>query len=157
MTIRFATIEDIPAILDLGEKMVEESRFRSFGLNREKMEKVLESMISQATQSVIIVAVIDNKIIGGLGGYAVDFFFCDAKIAQDRFFYIRPESRGSPAAIKLLLGFKKWAQMHNAIELNINMSVAIEMERFDRMMGKLGFQCCGSNFTLALNSSEKEG
>ncbi|MDD4950701.1 hypothetical protein [Sulfuricurvum sp.] len=152
MTIRFATIEDISDILDLGEKMVEESRFRSFGLNREKMGKVLESMISETTQSVIIVAVIDNKIIGGLGGYAIDFFFCDVKIAQDRFFYIRSESRGSPAAIKILLAFRKWAEQHNAHELNINMSVAIEIERFNQMMGKLGFQCCGSNFSLPLKS-----
>lgn len=152
MTIRFATVEDIPALLDLGQQMTEESRFKSYGLNRDKTAKILMSMIAQSKHSIIIVAVTkDGTMIGMLGGYAVDFFFCDVKVVQDRFFYVRPESRGSPAAIKILLAFRKWAEQHDVYELNINMSVAIEMERFNRMMGKLGFQCCGSNFTLPLN------
>ena len=56
MKIRFATTEDIPAILDLGEIMVAESRFRDYGLNRTKTAKTLTTMIERPAHSVILLA-----------------------------------------------------------------------------------------------------
>lgn len=152
MKIRFASPKDIPVILDMGEIMVAESRFNSFGLNRDKTAVVLASMIGQPNHSTILLAERSNgEAVGMLAGYVVDFFFCDALIAQDRFFFVKPEARGSSAAIKLLLAFRRWAEARKVRELNINMSVAVEMQRFNKMMGKLGFHCTGSNFSLPLN------
>lgn len=151
MKIRIATLEDIPSILDLGEAMVAESRFRVYGLNRGKTAKTLAGMIGQPAYSVILMAERgDGNIVGMLAGYVVDFFFCDAVVAQDRFFFVKPEARGSSAALKLLLAFRRWAEGRNVRELNINMSVAVDISRFNKMMTKLGFRCCGSNFTLPL-------
>lgn len=151
MKIRFATLEDVPAILDLGEMMVAESRFQTYGLDRPKTAKVFVSMIKQATHSVILLAERDDgTLVGMLGGYVVDFFFCNAVVAQDRFYFVKPEARGSSAALKLLVAFRRWAEQRKVRELNINMSVAVDMQRFNKMMGKLGFRCCGSNFSLGL-------
>lgn len=153
MKIRFATLDDVPAILDLGEMMVAESRFEPYGLDRPKTAKVFVSMIKQATHSVILLAERDDgTLVGMLGGYVVDFFFCNAVVAQDRFYFVKPEARGSSAALKLLVAFRRWAEQRKVRELNINMSVAVDMQRFNKMMGKLGFRCCGSNFSLGLGS-----
>ncbi|MES2771532.1 MAG: hypothetical protein V4623_06055, partial [Pseudomonadota bacterium] len=62
-------------------------------------------------------------------------------------------ARGSSAGLKLLAAFRRWAEQRQAHELSINMSVAIHIERFNRMMTKLGFNCCGANFWLPLNST----
>ncbi|MES9900808.1 MAG: GNAT family N-acetyltransferase [Sedimenticola sp.] len=157
MKIRYATLKDIPAILFLGEAMMEESRFRDYGLNREKCAKMLETMISTPSRSVILIAEhTHGNIVGMLAGYVVDFFFCDAVVAQDRFFFVKPEARGSSAAIKLLMAFRRWAEQRNVSELNINMSVAVEMSRFNKMMSKLGFRCCGSNFSLGLGGQSSD-
>lgn len=156
MKIRFATLEDIPTILDLGEIMVAESRFQIYGFNRAKTAKTLASMISQPAHSVIGLAErTPGDCVGMLGGYVVDFFFCDAFVAQDRFFFVRPEARGTSAALKLLLAFRRWAEQRNVRELNINMSVAVDMQRFNKMMTKLGFRCCGSNFSLGLTAASQ--
>lgn len=153
MKVRFATLEDIPLILDMGEAMVAESRFQPYGLNREKTASVLVSMIGQPKHSTILLAERgDGETVGMLAGYVVDFFFCDALIAQDRFFFVKPEARGSSAAVKLLLAFRRWAEARKVRELNLNMSVAVEMRRFNKMMTKLGFRCSGSNFSLPLDT-----
>lgn len=151
MKIRAATLGDVSTVLDLGERMVEESRFRPYGLNREKTGKTVESLIMQTDQAVVLLAErSDSKVVGMLAGYVVDYFFCNALVAQDKFFFVAPEARGSSAAVKLLLGFRSWAERRQAHELNINMSVGINMERFNQMLPKLGFRCCGSNFSLPL-------
>jgi acetyltransferase (GNAT) family protein len=151
MKIRFATREDIPTILDLAETMVAESRFNAYGLDRAKTTPVVAGMIGQPAHSVILLAERDNgTTVGMLGGYVADFFFCNAVIAQDRFYFVEPEARGSSAAIKLLIAFRRWAEQRKVRELNINMSVAVDMQRFNKMMTKLGFRCCGSNFSLRL-------
>src|SRR5688500_2460239 len=103
MRIRFATSQDIPAILALGEVMVAASRFRAHGLNREKTAKVLEAMVGQPAHATILLATNSaGEVVGMLAGYISDFFFCDVLVAQDRFFFVRPEARGSSAAMKLL-------------------------------------------------------
>lgn len=155
MKIRFATLEDIPVLLDLGEMMVAESRFRPYGLNRDKSTQVLTSMIGNPQQSSVLLAERGGgEVVGMLAGYVVDFFFCDALISQDRFFFVKPEARGSSAAVKLLFAFRRWAEARQVRELNINMSVAVDMQRFNKMMMKLGFRCSGSNFSLALNGGQ---
>ena len=89
-------------------------------------------------------------------GYLVEFFFCDGNMVQDRVYYVKPNHRGSSAAFKLILAFRRWAESKHANELSINMSVAIDMERFNKFMTHLGFSCCGSNFAMRLNYKKTE-
>lgn len=154
MKIRFATHDDIPTVIALGEMMAAESRFRNYGLNQDKIAKAAASMIQNPGKATILLAErAPGDVVGMLAGYVVDLFFTDAFVAQDRVFFVKPTARGSSAALKLLLAFRKWAEARKVHELNINMSVAVDMERFDKMMVKLGFRCCGSNFTLNLTAT----
>lgn len=155
MKIRFATQQDIPAILALGSQMAAESRFRCYPLNPAKMADTARAMIQHPARATILLAErTDGEIVGMLAGYIVDLFFADVLSAQDRVFFVKPEARGSSAAMKLLSAFRKWAQNRKTQELNINMSVAVEMARFEKMMTRLGFFRCGSNFSLALGERE---
>lgn len=151
MRIRPAKPEDVQTVIALGEQMLAESRFRGYALNRAKVIATAEQMIANSQQAVVLLAESSTGgAVGMLAGYVIDYFFCDALVAQDRVFFVVPEARGSSAAMKLLLAFRRWAEVRKVDELNVNMSVGVEMERFNRMMGKLGFVCCGSNFSLAL-------
>ncbi len=156
MKVRYAQPSDTDAILELGAHMAAESRFE-YSFNRDKTRKMIEYMLSQQPESscILLVERKDASIVGMLAGYVSEFFFCDSKVAQDRVYYVLPEFRGSPAAFKLILAFRRWAESKRADELSINMSVGIDMERFNKFMGHLGFNCCGSNFALQLRYQPK--
>lgn len=151
MQIRFATNDDLEILAQMGKELFFESRFRNLTLNEEKGKKGIKTMIEdQASCCVLLAETSEKKIVGMLLGYANEYFFCDSIMAQDRYFYVQPKSRGTSAAVKLLLAFRKWAELRKVNELCINMSVAIEPERFDKLMKHLGFQYCGSNFSLQI-------
>lgn len=151
MKIRFAKKEDMPAIMAICEAVSAESRFSRYGINREKVTAEIASMMSTQGNVCILLAERSNGEISGLlAGYVTDFFFCDAILAQDRLFYILPEYRGSSAAVKLLIAFRRWAENHQADEIAINMSSGIDMAGFNKLLTHMGFSCCGSNFSFAL-------
>ncbi len=151
MKIRSATHDDIAALLDMGKGMLLESRFHAHGFAPGKTIRLIEHVFQNPQTNCLFVAVNStDEIAGFIAGHTLDYFFCDALLAQDRCFYVRPQHRGSSAAIKLLSAFRRWAELRHAHDLCINMSVAIDMPRFNKLMTRLGFSCCGSNFSLPL-------
>lgn len=151
MKIRFGQTEDRETVLRLSRQMLAESRFRHFPLNENKASAVFDATIGNPASSCILLACrTDGEVVGMLVGHAMEYFFCDGVMVQDRVFYVLPEYRGTSAAVKLLTALRRWALNMKAQELCINMSVGIEMERFNKLMVHMGFGCCGSNFSLPL-------
>lgn len=149
--IRRARLIDWPQVLNLAQAMHAESRFCELQLNEKKLRKIFEDQINNPRVACCLLAESsDGKVIGMLVGFVVELFFTDALVAQDRVFFVMPEFRGSSAAIRLLTGFRKWGQNRGVQELNINMSVAVNMSRFERFMVHMGFTNCGSNFYYRL-------
>lgn len=157
MKIRFSKPEDTQAILLLGQQMMEESRFAEYAFNPEKTRQLITRMIERQpdTDCILLAERDDGAVVGMLAGYVMDFFFCNGYVAQDRVYYVLPEYRGSSAAFKLILAFRRWAENKRVVELCINMSVAIDMERFNKFMTHLGFSRCGANFALRLSYQNK--
>lgn len=152
MKILFAQSGDIPTVLAMGQAMLAESRFDRYGVNEEKLVAAIDTMINNSGKACLLLAErTDGEIAGMLAGYVTDYFFSDATVAQDRWFYVKPEYRGSSAAVKLLVAFRRWAENRQVNELSINMSVGIDMARFNKFMTHMGFGCCGSNFSLPLS------
>lgn len=154
MKIRFAQQGEVETVLEISRALFMESRFNRYTFNREKTAAAIEMMIRNPGSSCILLAERSSgEIVGMLAGYATEYFFCEGVVVQDRWFYVLPEFRGSSAAVKLLFAFRQWAEQRKADELCINMSVGIDMDRFNKLMTHMGFRCCGSNFSLALMKS----
>lgn len=153
MRIRFAKLGDTKAILALGEAMWAESRFKGYAFNPDKTQSLIKHMLANqpATDCILLAETNQGELVGMLAGHLVDFFFSDGSLVEDRVYYVLPEHRGSSAAFKLILAFRRWAESKGANELSINMSVAIDIQRFNKFMSHLGFSCCGSNFAMQLN------
>lgn len=135
----------------MGKAMIAESRFSHYETNEMKTITAISGMIVHPEKACLLLAErTGGEVVGMLAGLVTDYFFCDAMVAQDRVFYVNPEHRGSSAAVKLLLAFRSWAANHGADELSINMSVGVDMARFNKFMTHLGFGCCGSNFSMPL-------
>jgi GNAT superfamily N-acetyltransferase len=153
MKIRFGQKNDLETVLRLSRAMHAESRFEHFPLNETKAIALYHAIVDNPAVSCMLLAYRpDGEVVGMLAGHALEYFFCDGVMVQDRVFYVLPEYRGTSAAIKLLTALRRWAENRKAVELCINMSVAIDMERFNKLMLHTGFQCCGSNFSLPLKS-----
>lgn len=146
MKIRLAQASDEEALLEMGKTMHAESRFAHFPLQEDKLRQVVSVSLQDPKGHCILVAESATAgLVGMLGGYVLPLFFTDALIAQDKFFYVLPEHRGSSAAVKLLMAFERWAKNRQVAEIDINMSVDIDRARFDRFMRHAGYQPCGQN------------
>lgn len=151
MKVRFATLDDLSGMHALGQTMHAESRFGHYPLEAQRVEATLREMVTHpATACVLLVETQEGELVGTLAAFVTTYFFADVRVVQDKWFYVHPQHRGSPAAMKLMLAVRRWAENRRARELNINMSVDIDRERFERFMGHLRFRNCGSNFFLPL-------
>lgn len=154
MKVRLAAMTDVDATLRLGVQMHAESRFRVYPMNLAKTRASMEKLIGNPLAGCILLAEHPRAgVVGMLAGYVVDYFFSDALVAQDSYFFVHPDHRGSPAALKLLIAFRRWAENRNASELCINMSVDVEQERFNKFMSHMQFTPCGGNFVLPLKGA----
>ncbi|MEY4427090.1 MAG: hypothetical protein RL535_1388 [Pseudomonadota bacterium] len=157
MKIKLATLEDMQAILELGLAMHKESRFAVYPMSSDKIQQTILDIVSEPKANCILLAEHDSAgLVGMLAGCVTSLFFTDVLIAQDRWFYVAKEHRGSPAALKLLVTFRRWAENRQARELNINMSVDIDQVRFNQFMTHMDFKSCGSNFVLPLALVKRE-
>lgn len=151
MKVRLAVSEDLPDVMVLGRAMHVESRFRRYPLDEQRAETAFKDILAHpASACVLLTETSAGQLAGMLAAVVIDYFFADVRVVQDKWFFVLPEYRGSPAAMKLMLAVRRWAENRRARELNINMSVDIDRERFDRFMGHLKFRNCGSNFYLPL-------
>ena len=157
MKIRLATSLDTQSMMDLGLQMHQESRFVHYPMAHEKIRETIQQIVSEPKANCILLAEHNRAgLVGMLAGCVTSLFFTDVLIAQDRWFYVAKEHRGSPAALKLLIAFRRWAENRQARELNINMSVDIDQARFNQFMTHMDFKSCGSNFVLPLALVKRE-
>ncbi|WP_346287573.1 GNAT family N-acetyltransferase [Zoogloea sp.] len=151
MKIRLATLDDLETVYAICLRFHEESRFSRYPINPDKLRLTVTESIQAAKASCILLAETSGGGIAGmLAGFVTSPRFTDIRIAQDHGFYVLPEHRGSSAAMKLMIAFRRWAENRQAVELCINQNVDIDQARFNRFMHHLNFKCCGANFVLPL-------
>jgi hypothetical protein len=154
MKVRLAEASEVETVLGLGLQMHAESRFSGLTINIQKTRISVEKLIANPLTSCVLLAQShDGATVGMLAGFVTDFFFSEALVAQDKVFFVLPAHRGSSAALKLLIAFRRWAENRKAVEICINMSVDIEQAQFDKFMTHMGFKSCGSNYQMPLGVS----
>ena len=155
MKVRQANALDGDAVLSLYLRFYEESRYRRYPLNMEKVHEAIEAGLQPPKSRCLLVAEHSTHgLVGLLAGSAAALWFSDTVVVQDHGFYVLPEFRGSTAALKLVIAFRRWAENRRAAELFINQSGDIDQARFGRFMRHMGFTCCGSNFVIPLGPSQ---
>lgn len=136
----------------LGRQMHAESRFSALPFDGERLRTSLAGAIDD-DRGVYFTALARSSrgaVAGGLFGTVEKPYFTSGVLAHDYAFYVRPDFRGSSAALKLLTAFRRWAQKRGASELHVYQTVAVERERFDRMMRRAGFEYAGGNYIYPL-------
>lgn len=86
-----------------------------------------------------LMAWVEDEPIGIFVGFIAEDWFGPDRYAADLTFWVRPQSRGSTAAYRLLLAFEKWAEDRGVEEIRVGISTGISVEQATRFYLKAGF------------------
>lgn len=140
--IRPATIDDVPHILVMGSKMIQESRYKSVRYNPAKASETVIELIKNE----------DGFCWVGQGammlGYATSLWHSDDKVSSELALYVEPEYRGGMTAIRLIKQYVKWAKERGAVMIEAGVSTELKSERTARLYEICGFRIVGPVLTF---------
>lgn len=149
--IRLAENErDIEELIKLGIALHQESEYRDLSYDVNKRREFGRRALANRAQYGLLMAEKGSEVVGFLVGVVSEFYFSHDLAATAMTFYVKPEHRGSLAAVKLLHGFRRWAANRGVKALYVNVTSGVQMARTDRLMKHVGFKLIGGNYALRL-------
>jgi GNAT superfamily N-acetyltransferase len=141
--IRDATLQDLSALLDIGEAMADESpRFSRMRFSRDRLAETLKKLI---TEDWGFARVIDGPagITGVMLAVIAPHWFSSDLQASDLALYVAPEARGTMAAARLIRDYTRWAWKHGAVLVQAGVTTGVHTEDTARLYERLGYRRCG--------------
>ena len=146
MVVETAKIRDLDELVQIGEAFQQESPLHArMKYDPEKAKRFGKHLIT-ADDHCMFLAKNGTKIHGLIGGGLRAMYYSKDNYLSEYIYYVTPDSRGSLAAKKLIDRFCEWGQEKNAKAAELGISTAINPERADRFMTKVGFKYMGANF-----------
>ncbi len=137
--IRSMTEGDIDKCIELGHAMHQESYYKHFNYNEEKLNKFLKLMISNPLQYCTLVCEHNKIIVGFFLGVSSEQWIGTDKMSSDLACYVIPEERGSIAGIRLIKAYEQWARDIDVKEIIIGVSTGINTKRTSSLFKHLGY------------------
>lgn len=127
--------EDVDAVLDLAEMQVRET-LPHLHFDREVARETLEMSLARAEPTFFVAE--DNREVVGyvmclLQGYA----FTTGIFTVQEVLYVRPDKRGTRAAVHLVKEFVRWSKIVGAREMILGISNKFQPDRTARFYEKL--------------------
>ena len=139
------------AFCEMGRLAFEESSFR--GLVEVDEGQLLEVARKFAVEDghVLMIALDEDRPVGVFAGHTSDFYFSSDKFARDVLWYVREEYRKFGVGLGLLGLFEEWARLENAKMVYLSQDSGINVDKFNRILGKRGYNLVGSNYSLGVS------
>jgi GNAT superfamily N-acetyltransferase len=153
VNVRCANEEDVPALVELGFQMHQEGAYAFLPFDREKVRRFILNALERPDSNCVLVAEEEGLVIGMLGGYVSDYFFCDERLACDTAFFVQPGHRSGVAAAKLVRAFRDWAVTQGAREVCLAISSGTRTERVGRFYEHLGLRSVGGVYKQRLGEA----
>lgn len=139
--------DDIPTLIQLGERLHQESAFKHMDYNYVKVATLL--MMGIKGQNGLFLRVITNgedKPVGMLGGQVTTSYFGHDSVANDMSLSIDPPHRGRcfVAIQEVVSQYHKWARENGAKRIYLSTSTGIEAENTAKLYETLGFRKIGT-------------
>lgn len=145
---------DVEAMIRLARMAHEESAFRGIPIDDAKAQRLTDAAMADKGRYGLLIAEKDGEITGMLIATAGEYFFSKAVMATALIWYVAPKHRGGTSAVKLLHGFRKWAQNRGAVEAQINVTSGVRMASTDKMLKRVGLRPVGGNYSLKLQGKK---
>lgn len=147
MITRRAVPADLKAVVDLSEQAhAEAPHYSRSPFNRAKVEAIG----ARATETtcypppILLVAEQDGEIVAYLLGMVAEHYFSDARYGACVSLYVRPASRGSRAAYRLLREFEAACLACGAAQIQLGASVDAFAPVALRLYAALGYTIVGT-------------
>ena len=143
--IRLATVEDLSDLYMMLQVMHSETIDGTSPIDSEKLTSAINNALHRG---VVVVAEIDNKIVGSIGGMETSDWWSDKLYLADLWFFVYKEHRKSRAALRLVRSFLE-------IGRDAKMSVKLghiysgDIDRKDNFYERLGMAKVGSLYMEA--------
>ncbi|HLJ44681.1 MAG TPA: GNAT family N-acetyltransferase [Bryobacteraceae bacterium] len=149
--IGYANAGEVETLIDLGERMHDETAYAFLPYDRGKVRRVIEAYLANPASACVLVARSENTPVGMLVGYLSVYDFCDETIASDSVIYVLPEFRSWRAASGLIRAFRDWAAQRGAREVCLGVSSNVEVARTTKLYERLGLTYIGGTFKQRLS------
>ncbi len=139
--IRTATLDDVPALVELGRRMHEESRtFRAMRFDAAKLAATVSSVVASPHGFARVVVDADDHVIGGMLAILAPHWFSPDLVSCDLALFMAPEHRGGMAAVRLLNIYRQWGIENGAALTKLEVLADIENEKIEQLCSRLGWR-----------------
>jgi len=145
LILRLATVEDISELYMMLQVMHSETIDGTSPIDSEKLTSAINNALHRG---VVVVAEIDNKIVGSIGGMETSDWWSSEKYLADLFFFVYKEHRKSTIAVKLIKSFMEIGKKAN-MKMKLGHVYSGDGDRKDKFYERLGFVKAGSLYTEA--------
>jgi GNAT superfamily N-acetyltransferase len=151
MPIRFATPQDIPALVALGSRMHQLTRFKRFDYQPDKVAASLANSHSQGQQKYVFLVACDRQgsLAGGLLAVLEKHIFSEQLTASIMHYDVLPEKRMGGYGVRLIKAFEQWCKNRKVVEINFGINSAdnaAELALLGQFASKLGYSKVGENY-----------
>lgn len=143
---RCGSVEDLPQLSALGERMRLESAIWYPEIDQEHLRKCAEIVFNHPDKFCCFVAEEGSNIVGWLNGFVSGYVFSPMRIAAHDIFYIAPEARDYRTARALVLAFVGWAESLGLKRQLIRLDTGLKPDKVDLFYRRLGFQPIGGQY-----------
>ena len=151
MAIRFAKIQDIPDLVQLGQRVHALSRFRSMAYDAQRVTQALQAAFEKPDSRYVCFVATDkaDQVAGGLLAVLERHIFNDQISASIMHFDVLPEKRSAGYALRLIKAFEVWCKNRKIAEINFGINSvddAQELARLGRFATRLGYRKIGESY-----------
>jgi GNAT superfamily N-acetyltransferase len=152
MPIRFATVNDIPAMVALGKRMHAITRFRTMPYDEQRVARTLRVALEQGRDRYVCFLAEDGEgqIVGGLLAVLERHIFTDQVTASVMQYEVLPEKRMGGYGVRLMKAFEQWARNRRVAEISFGINSGEGYAQVGAFARRIGFQPVGENFVKAV-------
>jgi GNAT superfamily N-acetyltransferase len=152
MTIRPATVDDIPRLVEMGVAFLAESIYgKWFQPVPTLVEAVVRQTLEHGAGFVAVSGVNGAPLVGMIGILLGPHSFTGALIASEIAWYVEPRWRGSTIGPRLLVAAREWATTNGATMLQL---VAPTKSRLGQYLEHIGYEAAETAYVLMLGADD---
>jgi GNAT superfamily N-acetyltransferase len=150
MIIRTAVNSDLPALVEMGDAMLAESRNSFPDIEPDRVAKQIGMAHDFPSMVLFSVAEINDRLVGFVTGFAGDYTWSTKRRAACDLLFLRDESRSVAKALALLDHYKTWAKEQGALKAMAGNMTGMEPELMGRLFEMAGFTRMGATYQMEI-------
>jgi hypothetical protein len=109
MTLKLATQEDVPVVVEMALRYAKASPFGRFPVDEAKINQIVQDLMRDRNKGIIVLYIVNDKPEGMIAGMLTEMLFNHDAIATELVWWVNPEHR-TRKSLKLKEAYEYWAK-----------------------------------------------